>query len=124
MADDDKQTIPRRLLVPFGATLVLLTVVTCFMCWSVTWSEFHHFKQVVEKEKSEFPSFCEGFRRIEFLNLVIPQAVFAWATHLLRVENCPLRQVVWFACGTIVTTFLWAMASFLAVYLLHLKFHQ
>jgi len=124
MADDNKQSMSKRLAAPIVVSLALVASVTCFMCWSVTWSEFHHFEQVVEKEKSEFPSYCESFRRVEFLNLAIPLAVLAWSGRLLREEIYPLRQLVWFACSTILTVFLWATASFVAVYLLHLKFYR
>lgn len=124
MTANENPVVPRWVVLPVAVTLAVISVVTCFLCWQFAMGEFHHFDHVVEKEKSEFPSFCESFRRVEFLNLVIPLAVLAWAGLLLREENCPLRQLVWFTCGTILTVFLWATASFLAVYLLHLKFYR
>ncbi len=124
MSGDENLSVPRRVAVPIVATLMLVTLVTCLICWLVASSEFHHFEQVIEKAKTGFPSFCESFRRVEFLNLVIPLAILSWAGRLLRAENCSLKQLVWFACGSILTVFLWATVSFVAVYLLHLKFYR
>jgi magnesium-transporting ATPase (P-type) len=124
MEVDREPTVPKQLVMPIVATLVLIASITCFMCWSFTWSEFHHFEQVVEKEKSEFPYFCVNYQRAGFLNLVIPFTMLVWAGRLLREEHCPVRQLVWFVCGSVLALFLWVTTSFLAVYILNLKFYR
>ena len=86
--------------------------------------EFSHFEQVAEQQKSELPAFCESFRHVEFIGLLIPLAVLARAWVLLCGDGCSFRQLVWFTCGTFLAIFLWATVSFLAVYMMHLRFYR
>ena len=124
MDRDQEPTIARRLAVPILASMVLISIVTGFVCWQVASAEFHHFEQVIQKEKSEFPSFCVDYQHATVLNLLIPLGIAVWAGRLVGEAHCSVRQLIWFVCASVVAVFLWSVASFLAVYLLHLKFYR
>lgn len=86
--------------------------------------EFHHFEQVIQKETVGLPALSEDYRRFQFVGWLIPVGVLVWGLGLFPKEGCPQGRLVWFICSTVLAVFLWVMVTFLAVYLMHLKFYR
>lgn len=104
--------------------LSLITVLTSLACWMVADGEFHHFEQAIEKETVGLPALSEDYRRFQFVGWLISAGVLVWGLGLCRKEGCPQDTLVRFICSTVLAVFLWGMFTFLAVYLMHLKFYR
>lgn len=124
MIAGEKQVVPRAKLFFPVVALAFISLLTCLIGWQISLSEFHHFEQVAKEAGLELPSFCERYVEFEFIGWLISTGVLSWGSALLLGKDCSQAKLSWFIGSTVLAVFLWTTASFLAVYLLHLKFYR